>query len=131
MGIKICGDEGDCPPITDGQFLGDAGPIAEANRAAWRKFIERHCLDNEDLQSAADEMQPAIDYYITHNDYFGGGSAWGNRWRELENPTPLPAWLVGIVDKEPQESGYIYWREWEKRGRPRGPIGGAHAVKPK
>lgn len=101
------GGKEDCIPITAGQFSEDEGPISEANRAAWRKFTQRHSLDNTDLTRAADEMQPAIDYYITHYQLIGGLSIWGNRRDELEEPTPLPAWLAGVVEHEPEP-----WPDW-------------------
>lgn len=102
-GMKLIGvDSEDCEPITGGQFLDDAGPIAEANRAAWGLFIERHRLDKE-ITRAADEMQPGIDYYNTHNDflYMGGTSIEEMGRPELDAAAPLPAWLVGIVTNEP------------------------------
>lgn len=104
-GMKICGGE-DCEPITAGQYAEDSGPNAEANRAAWRKFIERHRLDKEDLTRAADEMQPGIEYYITHNHLIGMNHL-RRQHPELEEPTPLPAWLVGAVEQEPEP-----WAWW-------------------
>lgn len=102
--MKLIGvDSEDCEPITGGQFLDDAGPIAEANRAAWRDFIERHRLD-KGITRAADEMQPGIDYYNTHNDFFnfGDGPPIEEEGRpELDAAAPLPAWLVGVVTNEP------------------------------
>ena len=102
-GMKIGGGDFDCEPITAGQYSQDAGPIAEANRAAWRDFMERHRLDKE-ITRAADEMQPGIDYYNTHNDFllFGGGKSIEEESRpELDAAAPLPAWLAGIVTDEP------------------------------
>lgn len=103
-GIKCIGvDSKDCEPITAGQFSHDAGPIAEANRAAWRDFMERHRLDKE-ITRAADEMQPGIDYYNTHNNFlnFGDGAPIEEEGRpKLYDPTPLPVWLAGIVTQEP------------------------------
>ncbi len=104
-GIKFGGGGDDCKPITYGQFLADAGPIAEANRAAWRLFMERHRLDKE-ITRAADEMQPGIEYYITHSDIIGV-SLCKKQHPELEEPTPLPVWLADIVTNEPEP-----WPEW-------------------
>lgn len=102
--MKLIGvDSEDCEPITGGQFLDDAGPIAEANRAAWRDFIERHRLD-KGITRAADEMQPGIDYYNTHNDFFifdGGPSIEEAGRPKLYDPAPLPEWLAGVVRDEP------------------------------
>jgi hypothetical protein len=102
--IKCIGiDSKDCEPITAGQYSQDAGPIAEANRAAWRNFIERHRLD-KDITRAADEMQPGIDYYNTHDEflYMGDGAPIEKKGRgKLHEPAPLPAWLAGIVKNEP------------------------------
>lgn len=116
--IKVGGGEDDCKPITYGQFLDDAGPIAEANRAAWRDFINRHLLDKTDLTRATDEMQPGIDYYNTHNDFIGLGLFEQGR-PVLDEPTPLPAWVAELVAKEPELCPRIYWRKWRENGRPR------------
>ena len=106
------GGENDCKPITYGQFLDDAGPIAEANRAAWRLFMERHRLDKE-ITRAADEMQAGIDYYNTHNGFIG--QALFEQGRPiLEEPAPLPAWVAEFVAKEPELCPRIYWRKWEE-----------------
>ena len=103
------GDE-DCEPITGGQFLGDAGPIAEVNRAAWRQFIERHRLDKE-ITRAADEMQTGIDYYNTHNDFIGFGTPIEERGRpKLYDPAPLPGWLADAVTVEPPPRCRIFMR---------------------
>lgn len=103
-GIKCIGvDSKDCEPITAGQYSQDAGPIAEANRAAWHDFINRHRLDKE-ITRATDEMQPGIDYYNTHNDFFifdGGPSIEEEGRPELDAAAPLPAWLVDVVTNEP------------------------------
>lgn len=101
--VKFGGGDDDCEPITGGQFLDDAGPIAEANRAAWRDFIERHRLD-KGITRAADEMQPGIDYYNTHNDFFifdGGPSIEEAGRPKLYDPAQLPEWLAGVVRDEP------------------------------
>ncbi len=102
--MKLIGvDSEDCEPITGGQFLDDAGPITDANRAAWREFIERHRLD-KGITRAADEMQPGIDYYNTHNDFFtfsGGPSIEEAGRPKLYDPAPLPEWLAGVVRDEP------------------------------
>ena len=102
-GMKLIGvDSEDCEPITGGQFLDDAGAIAEANRAAWRDFIERHRLD-KCITRAADEMQPGIDYYNTHNNFLwmGGTPIEAMGRPELDAAAPLPTWLVGVVTNEP------------------------------
>jgi hypothetical protein len=103
-GMKLIGfDSEDCEPITAGQFLDDAGPIAEANHAAWREFMARHRLD-KGITRATDEMQLGIDYYNTHNDFFDfdGGTSIEEMGRpELDAAAPLPAWLVGVVTNEP------------------------------
>ena len=117
MKVGISGHE-DCPPITNGQFVDDTGPIAEANRAAWRKFINRHRLDKTDLTRAADEMQPGIEYYITHNDFIGHDVTTAGH-PGLEEPIPLPAWVAGLVEHEPRLCASIYWRKWRENGRPR------------
>lgn len=116
--VKFGGGGDDCEPITYGQFRTDAGPIAEANRAAWRDFINRHRLDKTDLTRADDEMQPGIDYYNTHNNFIGLGLCERGR-PVLDEPTPLPAWVAGLVTKEPKLCPRIYWRKWEENGRPR------------
>ena len=102
-GVKLIGvNSEDCEPITGGQFLDDAGAIAEANRAAWRDFIERHSLD-KGITRAADEMQPGIDYYNTHNNFIciGGPSIEEKGRPKLYDPAPLPEWLAGVVRDEP------------------------------
>ena len=104
-GMKIGGGDFDCEPITAGQYAEDEGPTAEANRATWRKFIERHRHDKTNLTRAADEVQPAIEYYITHNDFIGR-SILEKQHPELDEPTPLPAWLVGVVTHEPAPWGW-------------------------
>ena len=118
MGMKIGGGYSDCTPITCGQFATDSGPIAEANRAVWRKFINRHLLDKTNLTRATDEMQPGIDYYITHNDFIGRDLCEQSR-PTLDEPSPLPAWVAGVVAKEPEVCPRIYWRKWRENGRPR------------
>jgi hypothetical protein len=114
--MKLIGvDSEDCEPITGGQFLDDAGPIAEGNRAAWRDFIERHRLDKE-ITRAADEMQPGIDYYNTHNDFFtfsGEPSIEEAGRPKLYDPAPLPEWLAGVVRDEPAPRC-----RWIKRPKP-------------
>ena len=115
-GMKLIGvDSEDCEPITGGQFLDEAGPIAEANRAAWRDFMERHRLDKE-ITRAADEMQPGIDYYNTHNDFirFGGPGIFERGRPKLCDPAPLPAWLAVIVAQEPPPRKQLF------RGQGRG-----------
>ena len=117
-GIKFGGGKDDCEPITAGQFANDTGAIAEANRAAWRDFINRHLLDKTNLTRATDEMQPGIDYYNTHNDFIGLGLCEQGR-PVLDEPTPLPAWVAELVAKEPELCPRIYWRKWRENGRPR------------
>ena len=109
----------DCEPITAGQYSQDAGPIAEANRAAWRDFINRHRLDKE-ITRAADEMQPGIDYYNTHNDFIGFGTPIEERGRaKLYDPAPLPVWLAGIVSQEPPPRCRIFKKPGARDEKPR------------
>lgn len=112
-GMKIGAGHSDCTPITYGQFVDDDGPIADANRAAWRAFVARHRLDKDNLAREADEMQPGIDYYNTHNKFIGGDVSSNGR-PILEEPTPLPSWLDGLVEQEPELSPHIYWRKWRE-----------------
>lgn len=115
----------DCEPITAGQYSQDAGPIAEANRAAWRDFMERHRLDKE-ITRAADEMQPGIDYYNTHNDFirFGGPGIFERGRPKLCDPAPLPAWLAVIVAQEPPPRKQLF------RGQGRGMRNPEHTATP-